>query len=185
MKKSLIAVSILSLLGACTYINHVASAQQQDQITYQNTPPCSTCLRLIPDPERRTNQLGNPLYLLEVYLNGQVIYTLETVTGRSYSQQRNRDVAGTEAPLPDGDYSISFRIVPGSMREVGGTFIPIYPRFSTGRSDLGIHYDPSFNQFNGEDGTSGCIGLTNKADRDLINQFVKNYHPQNLIVDIE
>lgn len=185
MKKLLFVISILSLLGACLKTNPVASAQAEDQVTYQNSSPCYTCLRLIPDPQRRTNQLGNPLYLLEVYLDGQVIYTLETVTGRSFSQQRNRHIGGTEAPLPDGEYRISSRIVPGSMKEVGGTFIPISPRFRTGRSDLGIHYDPSFNQYNGEDGTSGCIGLTNKADRDLINRFVKNYHPQNLIVDIE
>lgn len=185
MKKALIAISMISFLESCSYINEAASAQQQQQITYQNISPCYTCLRLIPDPQKRTNQLGNPLYLLEVYLDGQVIYTLDAVTGRAYSQQRNRNVAGTEAPLPDGEYRISNRIVSGAISEVGGTFIAVYPRFRTGRSDLGIHYDPSFNQFNGEDGTSGCIGLTNKADRNLINQFVKNYYPQELIVDIE
>lgn len=123
--------------------------------------------------------------MLEVYLDGQIIYTLEAVSGRAYSQQRNRNIAGTEAPLPDGEYRISQRIQRGSMREVGETFIPVYPLFQTGRRDLGIHYDPSFNQNNGEDGTSGCIGLTNKADRNLINRFVQNYHPQELIVKIE
>jgi hypothetical protein len=74
--------------------------------------------------------------------------------------------------------------VPGAVPEVGKTFISIYPRFETGRSDLGIHVDPSFNKRNGSDGTSGCIGLTTSADRDAINEFVTKYHPHNLAVSI-
>ena len=48
----------------------------------------------------------------------------------------------------------------GTHPEVGGRFLPIEPLFPTGRYALGIHYDPSFQKTNGEDGTVGCIALT-------------------------
>jgi len=147
--------------------------------------PCQNCLLLIRDRENRTNSLGNPIYKLEAYQDNQKIYSFDAVTGRKNTQNKNRNRSGTQAPLPDGKYLISSKIVPGTLPETGETFIPIYPEFATGRTDLGIHYDPSFNQNNGEDGTAGCIALTNKSDRDLINQFVIKYNPKELIVNIQ
>jgi hypothetical protein len=153
--------------------------------TKQTTTTCNDCLRLVKDTTGRTNNLGNPIYKLEAFFNGQKVYSLDAIAGRAYTQNRNRHQSGTEAPLPDGNYTIASKIVPGSIPEVGETFIPVYPKFKTGRSALGIHYDPSFNKNNREDGTSGCIGLTNKVDRDAINYFVTQYKPQLLIVDIQ
>lgn len=180
----LIAVAILSQVGACQKLDSHALAGEKKQIA-RISPPCANCLRLIRDPQGRTNRLGNPIYLLEAYHNGQKVYSLAAVAGRAYTQQRNRHQSGTEAPLPDGQYQLSSTIVPGTIVEAGETFIPVYPRFRTGRTALGIHYDPSFNLNNGEDGTSGCIALTNRSDRDKINRFVSQYKPQELIVDIE
>ena len=112
-------------------------------------------------PTGLTNKLGNPLYQLSLYGNGQLIEAYMTVTGRAYTQNYNRHQAGTEAPLPEGKYRVAREPVPGTIPEVGDRFLPIQPLFRTGRSALGIHYDPSFEKRNGEDGTSGCVALTN------------------------
>jgi hypothetical protein len=148
-----------------------------------STAPCQTCLYLT--PSGRYNAQNNPIYTLEVYRNGQRLYEFDTVVGRWNTQRRNRHVGGTEAPLPDGQYKVSDRSVPGTIPEVGGRFISIYPQFPTGRQGLGIHYDPSYNLANGEDGTSGCIGLTSKAHFATLQHFIETYHPRQLIVDID
>lgn len=128
------------------------------------------------------NAMGNPVYILSLYADGQKIGDYPTVTGRAYTQNRNRNVSGTEAPLPTGRYSVASSIVAGTHPEVGGRFLPIYPLFRTGRSALGIHYDPSFNKSNGQDGTAGCVALTNKQDLDRVLAFVRSYQPKYLEV---
>ncbi|KJH70236.1 L,D-transpeptidase [Aliterella atlantica] len=136
-------------------------------------------------PTGRTNALGNPLYQLRLYANGQLIGTYTTVSGRAYTQNRNRNRAGTEAPLPDGNYKISKTTIPGTIAEAGERFLPIQPLFRTGRSALGIHYDPSFEKDNGEDGTSGCVALTNKQDLNQVLNYVRTYQPKYLKVNIQ
>ncbi len=130
-----------------------------------------------------TNDRANPIYTLKLYVNGQVYQTFDAISGTGRTQNRDRHTANTFAPLPDGTYGVSQPITSG-IKEVGRTFIAITPKFSTGRSDLGIHLDPSFNQNNGSDGTAGCIGLTTVADRNAVNQFVAKYHPRNLVVNL-
>ncbi|MGD1873031.1 MAG: L,D-transpeptidase [Mastigocoleus sp.] len=130
------------------------------------------------------NTLGNPLYELRLYANGQLTGRFITVTGRAYSQDRNRHQSGTKAPLPNGRYSIAAGTVPGTHPEVGDRFLPIQPLFRTARTDLGIHYDPSFERNNGEDGTSGCIALTNREQLSQVLDFVRNYQPQFIEVSI-
>lgn len=136
-------------------------------------------------PTNTRNTLGNPIYELRLYGNGRLIATYQTVTGRANSQNRNRHQAGTEAPLPDGQYQVASAEVAGTHPEVGGRFLPIEPLFPTGRSALGIHYDPSFQQANGEDGTQGCIALTNKRDLEQVLQYVYTYQPQYLEVKLQ
>ena len=136
-------------------------------------------------PTGRKNAVGNPLYELRLYANGQLVGSYNTVTGRANTQNRNRHQAGTEAPLPDGRYLVSLTIVPGSKYEVGGRFLGIQPTFRTGRSALGIHYDPSFEKRNGEDGTEGCIALTNRGDLDQVLNYISTYFPQYLEVSIQ
>jgi hypothetical protein len=194
IKKLLLTAIILSIMETACYSqspenNQVSSNQLSAQTSSETfttylTTPCTTCLRLIKDPAGRQNTLGNPFYKLEAYLNGKPYYSFDAVVGRAFTQNRNRHQSGTEASLPNGSYSVSSKTIPGSIYEAGETFLPVYPQFKTGRSALGIHYDPSFNQNNGEDGTSGCIGLINKQDRDKINSFASQYNPQLLIVDI-
>jgi hypothetical protein len=136
-------------------------------------------------PTNTSNAVGNPIYELRLYSNGQLVGTYQTVTGRANSQNRNRHQAGTHAPLPDGQYQVANAEVAGTHPEVGGRFLPIQPLFPTGRSALGIHYDPSFQKSNGEDGTEGCIALTNKRDLDQVLQYVHTYRPQYLEVKIQ
>ncbi len=136
------------------------------------------------DPSKGSNDLGNPIYTLEAYVGGERYEAFNAVSGIASSQKLDRNRGNNHAPLPDGLYVVSKQIVPGAVPEVGKTFIGIFPEFETGRQDLGIHLDPSFNQPNGSDGTSGCIGLTTAADRDAINEFVLKYHPRKLFVSI-
>jgi L,D-transpeptidase catalytic domain len=194
IKKILLAAIMLSMIESACYSQSPENNQaDSNQLSVQTSSgistaylptPCNTCLRLIKDSGGRKNSLGNPIYKLEAYLNGKQYYSFDAVTGRAFTQNRNRHQSGTEAPLPNGSYSVSSKIIPGSIYEAGETFLPVSPHFQTGRSALGIHYDPSFNKNNGEDGTSGCIGLTSKENRDLINRFASQYHPQLLIVEI-
>jgi hypothetical protein len=131
-----------------------------------------------------TNRFGNPIYLVEMYNKGNLISSVKAVSGRAHTQQRNRNVAGTEAPLPNGHYRIAANWVPSSIREVGGRFLPITPLFSTGRSALGFHVDPSFDKQAEEDGTEGCIGLTTTHERDTLFDFVQTFKPHYLLVNI-
>lgn len=155
------------------------------RIATVSRPPLSgNYLRLVRDPSKGTNDNGNPIYTLEAYVGGEIYQTFNAVSGVASSQKLDRNLGNNHAPLPDGLYRVSNQIVPGSLPEVGRTFIAIYPRFETGRSDLGIHIDPSFNKQNGSDGTSGCIGLTTSADRDAVNEFILKYNPHKLFVSI-
>lgn len=141
-------------------------------------------LRLVRNANKRVNELGNPIYTLEAYVNGKIDRTFNVVSGTATTQNIDRSQGNNFAPLPDGAYLVSDRIIPGMTPEVGKTFISIFPRFETERENLGIHLDRSFNKSNGYDGTAGCIGMTTIADRDAINEFVTKYQPRNLFVKI-
>jgi hypothetical protein len=155
------------------------------EIAAVSPPPLSgTYLRLVKDPNKGTNDVGNPIYTLEAYVRGERYQTFTAVSGTARSQNLNRHRGGNSAPLPDGLYSVSGQVSAGTAHEVGRTFIGIYPEFKTARVDLGIHLDRSFNQPNGYDGTAGCIGIATVAERDAINEFVTKYHPRNLFVKI-
>ncbi|MEM8778385.1 MAG: L,D-transpeptidase [Cyanobacteria bacterium P01_G01_bin.49] len=136
-------------------------------------------------PTNTTNVVGNSIYELQLYGNGQLIAAYPTVTGQAATQNKNRHQEGTEAPLPDGKYAVASSAVPGTTSEVGEWFLPIEPLFSTGRTALGIHYDPSFQKTNGEDGTQGCIALTQKQDLDEVLDYVTIYQPQYLEVRLQ
>ncbi|MEA5511577.1 L,D-transpeptidase [Crocosphaera sp. UHCC 0190] len=136
-------------------------------------------------PTNTTNILGNPIYELRLYAKGQLIANYATVTGKATTQDKNRHQEGTEAPLPDGRYAVANTAVAGTEPEVGGLFLPIQPLFSTGRTALGIHYDPSFQKTNGEDGTHGCIALTQKQDLEQVLHYIYTYQPRYLEVTIQ
>ena len=138
------------------------------------------------------NKYGNPIYALHLCVGGKELKSYEIVAGRSFTQQKNRDQSGTHSPLPNGKYRMSNALTPGLVAEVGRVdglsvrqpFLPISPMFSTGRSALGIHVDPSYNKDPKEDGTSGCIGLTNPADFKSLWSDIKRYQIRDLQVAI-
>ncbi|MHC5720642.1 MAG: L,D-transpeptidase, partial [Nostoc sp.] len=65
----------------------------------------SNYMTLTPTGEK--NLLGNPLYELNLFANGQLIGKYRSVSGRAYTQTRDRNRSGTEAPLPDGIYKVA------------------------------------------------------------------------------
>ena len=136
-------------------------------------------------PTGQTNQLGNPIYDLRLYVNDRLIESFPTVTGRASTQNLNRHESGNESPLPEGRYTVAQYTVSGTTPEIGGKFLPIKPQFETERFALGIHYDPSFNLRNGEDGTAGCIALTNKSDLQKVLKYVQQHKPIYLNVNIK
>jgi hypothetical protein len=171
------ALPYLIAIAALTFLSPVDAgeiAATAPRINYMTLTPTGI-----------TNSLGNPIYSLNLYANGQLIASYPSVAGRARTQNRNRHRGGTEAPLPDGEYKVARNVVPGTIVEAGRVFLPIYPRFTTGRASLGIHYDPSYEKRNGEDGTSGCIGLTNERDLYGVLNYVRTYPPAFLQVDIQ
>jgi hypothetical protein len=173
-----------SSAGSSSSTNKTKPISKQKLATGSRLPLSGNYLRLVRDPNKGTNAVGNPIYTLEAYVDGQRYQTFDVVSGTATTQTIDRHQGNNAAPLPDGLYDVSNHITPGLLPEVGKTFIGIYPKFETGRNDLGIHLDRSFNKTNGYDGTAGCIGMTTPDDRDAINKFVTKYHPNNLFVSI-
>lgn len=138
------------------------------------------------------NKYGNPIYILHLCVGGKEQKSFNIVTGRKLTQDKNRDRSGTHSPLPNGKYRVSNALTQGMLAEVGRVdglsvrqpFLPVSPMFSTGRSALGIHVDPSYNIDSKEDGTSGCIGLTNAADFQDLWASIKQYQIKELQVAI-
>ncbi|WP_309741847.1 MULTISPECIES: hypothetical protein [unclassified Chamaesiphon] len=149
------------------------------------------CLVLSKAPSHPYSKFQNPIYQLTAYRNktSSSTFQLDAVSGRGFTQARNRYQSQTEAPLPDGSYSISARVVAGTIAEVGGTMVPIFPKPGFDRrmrrTALGIHWDPSFNKDKKEDGTSGCIGLTTKKNYQRVRDFILTYRPRSLEVRID
>jgi hypothetical protein len=191
MHQVLIAAQILGLSTAALIIgisdiNSVADASMKS-----SSCKAFPCLVLSRDASNPKNKFNNPIYKLTAYRSRSIgqIFRLNAVSGRAFTQNRNRYQTQTHAPLPDGSYTVAARVEPGTIPEVGGTMIPIFPKpgFSSRmtRSALGIHWDPSFNQDRKEDGTSGCVGLTTKQDYRRVRDFVLAYHPRSLEVRID
>jgi hypothetical protein len=159
----------------------------KNKFSYQkistDTLRSSNYMKLVPTGKK--NALGNPLYKLIIYVQGREINSYDIVSGRATTQNKDRHRSGTEAPLPDGLYKVAKTYIHGSTPEVGDRFLPIWPLFKTGRTDLGIHYDPSFEKNNGEDGTSGCIGLTKRQDLDQVLEYIHTYKLNFLEVKIQ
>ncbi len=138
------------------------------------------------------NKYNNPIYPMYLCVGGKEMRNYQIVTGRNFTQQRNRNQSGTQSPLLNGKYRVGTALTPGLLVEVGKVeglgvrqpFLPISPLFNTGRSALGFHVDPSYNKDPKEDGTSGCIGLTTSADFKSLWADIKNYQIRDLQVAI-
>lgn len=129
--------------------------------------------------------LGIGLRVYQVQLlddNGRVVSTIRAVSGRAGKQIPSHQ-AGSQTPLPFGIYRF---ITPGSVSyaggEFGGTWSPIVPTFKTGRSGIGLHYDPSAFKNNGQAGTAGCLATPTIEERDIMTQFIRTYKPTQITV---
>jgi hypothetical protein len=113
---------------------------------------------------------------------GKVIATVRAVSGRA-NKQTPSHVEGTQTPLPFGVYKFDF---PGSVEfkggEFGGVWSPVTPTFKTGRSEIGIHYDPSALLNNANSGTAGCFATPTVAERETMTSFIRNSKPTHFVV---
>jgi hypothetical protein len=178
-------------LVSVPYVNPLNSIPLLAQHQIANSCQAFPCLILSQSPNNPHNRFNNPIYKLTAYRDNTSnrVFQLDAVTGRGFTQSRNRYQSLTEAPLPDGSYAVASRIVVGTIREVGGTMVPIFPKQGFNpkmrRTALGIHWDPSFDKDKKEDGTSGCIGLTKKGDYHRVRDFILKYRPRSLEVQID
>lgn len=140
---------------------------------------------LVLERTEELNRYGNPVLNVLMYENGSLVGTVKAVSGRGWSQLRNRNVAGTKAPLPDGKYRVNPTIFHVNTNpELGSQFVEVLPLFQTNRTELGFHLDPSFNRDPKEDGTNGCIGLVNSQQRDTLFRFITRTQTKQLFVRI-
>ena len=128
----------------------------------------------------KTNSFGNPVWKLTL----PDCQTFEAVSGRGTTQDLDRHTANNESPLPQGKYSVeTVHRGPWGNPELGDTFIDIFPLFETGRTELGIHHDPSFDKNKTDDGTAGCIGLVNNDDLKKLVKALDSQNIRSLIVE--
>jgi hypothetical protein len=113
---------------------------------------------------------------------GKVIKTVRAVSGRANNQTPSH-IANSQAPLPFGIYTFTY---PGTVEfkggEFGGVWSPVTPAFKTGRTELGIHYDPSALLQNANSGTVGCFATPTVEERDTMTNFIRTYKPTHFIV---
>ncbi|MGD2183751.1 L,D-transpeptidase [Lusitaniella coriacea] len=129
--------------------------------------------------------IGIGLKVYQVQLiddNGQTVDTIRAVSGRAGKQTPSHK-AGSQTPLPFGIYQFS---MPGNVShpggEFGGAWSPIIPTFETGRSGIGLHYDPSAFKNNGQAGTAGCLATPTIEEREIMTQFIRAYKPTQITV---
>jgi hypothetical protein len=142
-------------------------------------------MRLVPTGEK--NQVGNPIYNLELYNNGKLFKTVQALTGRANTQDLDRNTPGNAAPLPDGRYNVGDRIYQKNElshdSELGTQAVDITATFNTSRSLLLIHGKPSWGLNDGEDGTKGCIAVK-EEDLPEVMDFIRQHNPSYLDVAI-
>jgi hypothetical protein len=181
--KAILLLALISL-GACGATPTPSQPIEVIPPPISAAPTKEAVTKLVLTPSGTVNKFGNPIYKLTVIVSGVVMAEFETVAGRAHTQSKNRHVAGTEAPPPNGRYRVNRYARTSSEHEVGGKFLDITPLFNTGRSALGFHVDPSFEKNRKEDGTAGCIATTTVADRDLLYKLISRYNIQLLEVSI-
>lgn len=153
----------LGFILMCIYINtnlkSVAQSPLTNTITNINQTvkaPCNDCVYIT--KTNKLNKQGSPILKAAVYVKGQYQKEFDLLSGRSYTQNLNRNIAGNKSPAPNGEYIIGTKYS-SSLYETGYVFLPMTPLFVTQRSDLGAHVDPSWDKDNGENGTSGCLAF--------------------------
>jgi hypothetical protein len=113
---------------------------------------------------------------------GRFINTARGVSGRANNQTPSH-VAGSQAPIPFGVYKFDFPgVVEFKDGEFGGVWSSMTPTFTTGRSELGVHYDPSAFKQNSNSGTAGCFATPTIQERDIMTNFIRTHKPVYFVV---
>lgn len=138
--------------------------------------------------DKVVKETKDPIWNVQLVGNDNIVlYSLPALIGRANKQTANRNIAGNKSPLPKGVYNIDkYGIERGPFEdpELGnGYWIPITPLFSTNRSALGFHVDPSWGKRNGESGTSGCIGLQSTDATMKLLGWIRHFNIQNVYVE--
>jgi len=145
--------------------------------------PKETVLRLTLSP--RFTATGERILTLALVRNGQVLHTLQAVSGKAdvqYFRTGQQSRSGSREPLPQGVYRVGSVDRSGGLpAAMGDTFIPLTPLFATNRNGIGIHHDAD--RAIGGAGTIGCLGLLEKRSVQTVAQFVSQYQVKKLIVD--
>jgi hypothetical protein len=150
----------------------------------ESTKPSNPSAYILAIPTDRFEH-GLRVYQLELRASNAELIVLAAVSGRAETQDFDVHVPDRSAPLPSGTYLLDRPQVaepPNFNPELGGIWIGAEPLFDTGRSDLGIHYDPSFGLSNGESGTEGCLAVVSETDRDLLWRWAIEFQPEYLEV---
>jgi hypothetical protein len=114
--------------------------------------------------------------------SGRVVNTVRGVSGRA-SNQTPSHVGGSQAPIPFGVYKFDFPgVVEFKDGEFGGVWSSMTPTFTTGRTELGVHYDPSALRQNSNSGTAGCFATPTIRERDLMTNFIRTHKPLYFVV---
>lgn len=174
MKNFFTSIALLALTSGC--VNASESPTKVD-IT-------KTCANLrgtmLLSKSDKVNKFGNSIWLLTL----PNCKSFKAVTGRANTQKLDRNQSGNHSPLPPGSYRVGrTHDTKGLNSELGGTwFIDLEPNFKTSRSQLGIHWDPSYERSKVDDGTAGCLALTNSEDLDGIEAAIRHDRIHTLIV---
>jgi len=153
--------------------------ENKDMIVVE-APPCNTCVYI--EESQQVNKQNNIIYNVNLIKEGNIVTTLNSVSGREWTQGLDRNISGNESPSPSGEYTILSETV-GYHPETGGVFLPYEPRFKTERSFLGFHVDPSWGLSNGEDGTKGCHAFKNREEYNTLVRFIETNLVTQLIIN--
>ena len=178
-----LTVAISAMLGwvaMSALMNQQEEPIQEEETVFVFAAPCVTCVYIA--ESGMTNEQNNPILTVDVYVDEELIGRYNALNGRAHTQDLDRNVAGIEAPSPNGTYTIMPETV-GYKEETGGVFRPYEPNFQTQRSLLGFHIDPSWGLDNGEDGTIGCTAFKTLAEYNEFNSLVDQHNITKLIID--
>ena len=127
------------------------------------------------------NPRGNPLWDVQIYVNKELRLTLQSVSGQATTQNLDRNISGNLSPSPDGEYRLqTFPGVPDGNPELGGVWLPYFPKFPTQRSALGFHIDPGWG--GARDGTAGCHAFRTLSEYNQLLDFVIKYKIDTLVI---
>lgn len=164
------------------------SIQIRPGVSPPRTNTSTKAFLILKKTDKLVKETKDPIWSLELVNNQNVVLEImPALTGRANRQTANRNTAGNKSPLPKGTYRIDRTGVasaPFDDPELGrGYWVPVTPMFTTGRSALGFHQDPSWGKLNGESGTSGCIGLPSAEATIKLVTWIKHYNITKLVVE--